>query len=141
MASVIDALKRLERAGSEESGATGKLKDAARELGEYVVGLLDEEVRDEVSAHDGITALPRDYRVQEGYGDIGVADFHLVRWDYATQRYIPVHASRFAALAFAEDVATGWLDELGEWLAARKAYAEEGAATLTDALTTMQHEG
>ena len=142
MAEIIDSLKRLERAGSEHSRATEKLHEAVR-----VVARLVEEI-----VPDGME-LPRGYQVRAVSSNVGTETF-LTRWGYAGEDYdepgdayvdgtggylhgdfsCPIPAqSRGVSLAFAHDVATGWLTELAEWLEKRAAEDAEATATLIQA--------
>ena len=139
MSTIIDALKRLERAGSESSWATNKLREAAKELAKYVERIVPDDVD-----------LPRGYWATTRSSNVGSCGFLNARsperceytgdqlteaidgWDgYLHGDFNrPVCApSRETVLKFAADVADGWLDELAEWL--EKRTAEEDAATDT----------
>lgn len=123
MTNVIDALKRLERAGAEDSRATQRLVEAAGVLGRHIAAHLPPETAPQVNEYDHLLyPLPRSFAVR---GE------SLVRfWDRDPDYDRPVDADRETALFFAREVATGWLDELAEWLEARTAEADESAATL-----------
>ncbi len=128
MASIIDSLKRLERAGSEHSRATEKLHTAARDVARLVKELVPVGV-----------ILPRGYEVRRIHSNVG-SDLFLVAggyWVDGCGGYLhgdfrcPIPPqTREASLRFAEDIATGWLDELAEWLEQRAAEDEAATATL-----------
>ena len=137
--SIINAVKRLERAGSENSRATKKLFDAARKVAELI--------EDQVPA--GVK-LPRGYYVKRISSNIGSAEFLCceVVGEYGPEnRYVDgidgyLHGDfhcwlpgqdRDTVLKFAEDVATGLLGEIAEWLEARAAKAAEAAGVLENA--------
>ena len=136
---VVNALKRLERAGSEHSRATEKLHAAVRVTAAEVIRIVPEGVE-----------LPRGYRVRSIQSNVGNDYFLTYRsrdngtWEGADETFdayvdgcggylhgdfhcpIPPQ-TRTKSLTFAKDVATGWLDELAAWLEARA--AEDAAAT------------
>jgi len=142
--SIINAVKRLERAGSEHSRATQKLYEAARE----VASLIEAQVPAGVK-------LPRGYYVKEICSNVGCADFLCIKipleyagtQHYEETRYIDgigryLHGDfhcwvpgqdRATVLKFAEDIADGLLDEIAEWLEARAAKAEQAAEVLENA--------
>ena len=108
---VIDALKRLERAGSENSRATAKLMEAAGAVSAVVVAMVP----------SGID-LPQRYMVRAGA---------LASWaPWEDGGMVRVDRDRDRALAFARDIAEGWLGELAEWLEARVAEAAAATAIL-----------
>ncbi len=128
---ILDVLKRLERAGSEDSKAIQKLHYAAAEVARVIEKTVPVE-------HD----LPRGYRVVQKDFD---AFFLVCRksdreyWidgrypDDDLPRGVPVQ-TREGSLQFAEDVATGLLDEIAAWLEQRSKESDAAAATLTEAL-------
>jgi len=134
--SIINALKRLERAGSENSRATQKLYDAAIEVACFI----------EKNVPAGVD-LPRGYKVKEVRSNIGTALFLVKETDFEFE-YIDglgdyLHGDynclipgqkRATILKFAEDVATGLLNEISEFLHARAKKSLEGAEKLTNAL-------
>lgn len=89
---IIDSLKRLERAGAEDSTQTQKLLAAARELSEKVAPLFAD--------YDGL--LPRHYETLDG--------------DLLGPDGTPVFTDRETALAFASDLASGLMDEFAAFL-------------------------
>jgi hypothetical protein len=137
---VITALKRLERAGSEDSRTTEKLRQAARLLSEHVVSQLTDNVIGECRLrrepdHDEPAPdreLPRGYALMKRYKADGSNYLVLANWREPAG-WVPVDHDRQSALAFARDVANGWLDELAGWLEARAAEAASAAQTLEQA--------
>ena len=117
--SVINAVKRLERAGSESSKATKKLVEAAGVLGDWVANLK--------GVPGGGEALPRGYWVEA----IG-SSYKLCRPSrhYDKCIYGDKWTEREEALWLAEDVARGWLDELAAWLEKRTAEAKNAETVL-----------
>ncbi len=135
---IIDAVKRLERAGDENSKATKKLHDAAATVAEII----------ERVAPLGVS-LPRDYRVTRVRSNIGSDVFLLGGkaqygdaefWVDGIGRYlhndfncdIPAQ-TRSGSLKFAKDVAEGLLDEIAEFLEKRKQDSEQAATVLEQA--------
>jgi hypothetical protein len=131
----IDAVKRLERAGDENSKATKKLHQAAV----TVAGIIEDQCPVNV-------ALPRGYEVTRVKSNVGYAYFLLLDRDqYNEGRYwidgqgsylhgdfnswIPGQ-TRAGSLRFAKDVAEGLLDEIAEFLEQRKADSENAATVL-----------
>ena len=126
--SVINALKRLERAGSEDSKTTQKLIGAADRLADHICGVLSDFVL-------GSANLPRGYfTVQPGV--IALA----YQWtDKRILHYVGhCNADRETALHFAHDIATGWLDELAEWVEVQEQGNAEAAAKLRRAAKAME---
>lgn len=132
MSNIIDALKRLERAGDENSRSTKKLVEAAVTLADAIEPKCPAYVE-----------LPRGYEVvrlgtQDGgysrylakmgahHHEVGNAVFGRAENDTDGYDYF-APASRIDALTLAKDIAEGWLVELAEFLEARA--AENGAAT------------
>lgn len=135
--SIINAVKRLERAGSEHSRATKKLFEAATEVAELI-----EEI-----APVGVP-LPRGYKVIKEKSNIGVARF-LVRGDDDSYKieyidgigdylhndfhcWIPGQ-KRETVLEFARDVADGLLDEIADFLEKRTQESEIATTILQSA--------
>jgi hypothetical protein len=121
---IINSLKRLERAGSEQSRTTEKLIEAARALSEHVVEHLPNDVQLGANVYGDEMVerlLPRNIAIDR--------QCQLAYWDHMIGRYVAVDSSREKALRFAHDIATGWLDELAEWL--EKRAAEDATATAT----------
>ncbi len=129
MADVISALKRLERAGSEDSRQTEKLCRAADTLADHITATLS-SIEAEITHPDVGVDLPRGWvfalatrrlvapRYQEERGDTAVGS---------------EEANRYGAMQLAEAVATGWLDELAAWLETRTAEASQAETALRDA--------
>jgi hypothetical protein len=134
---VINAVKRLERAGSENSRATQKLFEAASK----VAGLVEKMAPDSVK-------LPRGYKVIYASANIGGCHF-LIRGDEEEENadfidgigeylygdfncFIP-NQTRRSVLKFAEDIAGGWLDEVAAFLEERAKKSDENSETLDSA--------
>lgn len=124
MSNVIDALKRLERWGSEDSKATQKLRDAASSLAAHISTLVPSD-----------TELPRGYSARQ-YGN--AASLYL--WEPDDNDWASVAHTRDNALDFAEDIATGLLDELAAWLEQRTGESDGAAATLRRAAEALKPE-
>lgn len=130
---IISALKRLERAGSEESQTTQKLVEAARQLGEHIAPLCPTDATGLLAGgHD----LPRGYSI----GTMGMLrDMRRVLQSLDSMGdEVPVDSDRSSALAFAADIATGWLDELASWLEARASESTDATARLERAAEAMR---
>jgi hypothetical protein len=138
---IINAVKRLERAGDENSKATKKLHQAAATIAELI----------EKTVPVGIK-LPRGYKVIRVRSNIGSDVFlgHDFRdnmytdwpetWIDGIGRYlhndfncnIPAQ-TRAGSLKFAKDIAEGLLDEIAEFLEQRKAEADQATIVLEQA--------
>lgn len=137
----IDALKRLERAGSEHTRTTQKLREAAHkvtcQLAEtvphdiilprnYVVTWADGYACDEGARwHKSVVVLMRKARLVTEYGQhyfvgsvVGMASLDLGQWD--VKSYFP-DQSRQDVLAFSADIADGLLEEISAFVEARAA--------------------
>ena len=139
----INALKRLERVGSETSRATEKLYDACIIVANAALDSIPCHEITEQSMADGYyyTGLPRGYTLHFAGCDRDV-EYHLswrkdpdnpcvdVNLNSREDEHEELGIRRNAALHFARDVATGWLDELAEWLEARTQKSEAAAAKL-----------
>ena len=133
MTAIIDSLKRLERAGAENSRMTQKLREAAKELASVV--------EDMAVAGDFVNAdLPRGYVVEGGnqvylmsraQGEDDYAGYPIRYAFYCGDRR--ERPTRAAVLQFAADVAEGWLDELAEFVEKRLAESVKAEGTLTAA--------
>ncbi len=139
--SIINAVKRLERAGSEHSRTTQKLFEAARQVAKLIKEMVPVGVK-----------LPRGYYVQLVSSNIGSSRFlcrdFSVENDHANgvafvdgiggylhrdfRCWVPGQ-DRTTVLKFAEDVADGLLDEIAEWLEVRTVEMEEAANKLLKA--------
>lgn len=152
--SIINALKRLERAGSENSRATEKLHEAARIVASQIITVAPLYI-----------LLPRGYWVRKMNSNIG-SEYFLVKstsvknppyelgddmrgpheWDLidywidGTDSYL--HGdfqcrvpgqNREGSLRFAKDIADGLLDEIADFLEKRKAESEKNTQTLESA--------
>ena len=118
MSEVIDALKRLERVGGENSATTRKLMDAADRLAAKIVEQFDE--RDKYV----IEVAPR---------------FHGSRYSILNGRLCNgesrwVAETRDTALDFARDIASGLLDAVTENLEQRNAESRHALAAVEGAL-------
>lgn len=137
---IINAVKRLERSGDENSKATKKLHEATRNVAQLI----------EDQCPVGVD-LPRGYRVIKRKSNVGSAHYLLAGADqYGDAEYwIDGHGSylhgdfgawipdqtRAGSLKFARDVAEGLLDEIAEFLEKRKEESESAARALEAATT------
>lgn len=132
---IQDAVARLNRAGDENSKATKKLHLAVS----VVAGLIEDSCPLNVS-------LPRGYMVVKFKSNVGSARFlrtnHVDEYDYNEyvdglgsylhgdfNTYIPAQ-TREVSLKFARDVAEGLLDEISDFLEARKAESLQSVQAL-----------
>jgi len=125
--SVIDALKRLERAGSENSRATQKLRESATLVG------------NKISYEMG---LPRGIELPRGYTILGVGEYNQPylhqsvgagEWDGEPQfANVEEGASRDVLLRFAADIAEGWLDEVAAFLEERVRESDNAVQVLAN---------
>lgn len=110
---IINALKRLERAGAEDSKASLKLKAAADSLADFVLG----EIADWQADLPG--GWRKDHEVlvcpDDCTDDLNALDDWTVGNGTATRK---------AAFVFAKAIADGWLDRLAHWML--------GSAVLSD---------
>jgi hypothetical protein len=137
MATIIDSLKRLERAGSENSRATQKLREAAMDLAATIEQMA-------VQGDFVNVPLPRDYIVEGGNQTYlmsrsqGVDDYagYPIRYAFycGERRERPTRA---AILEFSADIASGWLDELAEFIESRQAQSDAAAEVLEAAKAAM----
>lgn len=135
--SIINALKRLERVGDENSRVTQKLKEAcfilAKQISENVpsrVGLprgyFVETYTTNTSPSDTF-----DYQLLKRYFD---DDSKRLEIDYKTIiDFEDETTSRTACLEFAADIADGLLTEIADWLEARKAESEKAITVVETA--------
>lgn len=123
----VTALKRLERAGSENSRATKKLHEAVVVVAEFI----------EVNCPNYVL-LPRRYMVNDserGYyylaKDVGPADSpHFIgqrKWVK-----IDMEKTREKSIMFAKDIAEGLIDEIADLLEARASESLQAAAVLVE---------
>lgn len=146
---IINAVKRLERAGDENSKATKKLHQAAYDVAQLIIKIAPAGVK-----------LPRGYKVKHLRSNVGSADFLTIwqptaREDTYSERpdlegetlwidgqggylhrdfgaWVPGQ-TRAGSLKFAKDVAEGLLDEIAEFLEKRQAESEQAATVLEQA--------
>lgn len=121
MSQVIDALKRLERVGSDNSKTTQKLIEAADRLAHKIVDQYD--VRDKYV----VDVAPQFTRTR-----YSILNGRLVNGE---SRYVA--ENRDAALAFAKDVASGLLDGIVESLERRKTESQDALAALHEAMRRL----
>jgi len=131
---IINALKRLERLGQENSRVTEKAREAANEIERKIVEILPKDV-----------SLPGGYEIvkireYESWGlvhvegfeyDEGDSDFYQDNELYSGNKIYD--ASREMILKFSADIANGLLDRFADFMEARKAEIEEKAKILEDA--------
>ena len=113
---IVNALMRLDRSGDENSAANAKLKAAAVQVAQHIAAKVGPD-----------TALPRAYftgRDGKLYGCRTPEAVTLAMFD-------PMDIN--AARQLAQDVATGFLDEVSAFLEARTQEAERAAETLKGA--------
>ena len=126
---IINALKRLERAGSEHSRTTEKLVQAADQLADHIIETSLMSLERNAYTGDVIADLPRAYYAV-GPRRIVLGRYVLEPQDSSVGSGT---ATRMSALAFAQDIATGWLEELSSWLEQRAAEDEAAAETIEQA--------
>ncbi len=122
MSQVVDALKRLERAGDANSRTTRKLVDAADRLAHRIVEQY--EARDKYVAN----LAPRFKRAR-----YSVLNGRLVN---AESRYVA--ESRDTSLAFALDIAAGLLDGIAESLEKRSQESHQALSVVENARRRLQ---
>jgi hypothetical protein len=149
--SIINALKRLERAGSESSKATDKIKEAAIAVADWIVSqqwvsdIFDQGFLESVE-------LPRGYFLS-GMAAAAAEPACLIVTFGELHHVPPVaiadddtadHAlmagtrlTRKAALKLSEDIATGWLEELTDWMEARQRKDKQATEVIEHAKTTL----
>jgi hypothetical protein len=132
--SIIDSLKRLERASSENSRATEKLRSAASDVAKAIEA-ISHDFRD--------VPLPRGYVVETYQAapylmsrEQNDNDYCLVR--YAFYGRYGEDPTRAAILEFAADIADGWLDELAEFLESRQVESNKAAEILEAAKVSTE---
>lgn len=144
--SIVNALNRLQRAGSESSRCTEKLHDAASEVADQICKAV-------YQARAVGKRLPRGYRVVNVKSNVGNSDFLVWEsakrdefgypeslWIDGTGNYLhgDFHAevpkqTREGSLRFAKDVSEGLLDEIAAFLEGLSAQATEATAALEKA--------
>jgi hypothetical protein len=144
--SIINSLKRLERAGSENSRTTEKLREAAAEVANKIVEMVPLSLIDEEGPKGAVVSLPRGYVIEERTGN-NASFRYLTRdgdplWE---SRYLDAKenhyqggdfncwigaANRDDILRFSKDIATGLLNEIATWLEERTKANQSATATL-----------
>lgn len=129
MNDVVNSLKRLERFGSEQGKAINKIRDAVKHVSFFLVYMIH------VPVGNGV-CLPRGYFFEQEPG-IGTAvhfcksiDGHdtILDWESTEEKYL---------LMFAQDIATGWLDEVADWC---EKYRKEIFQEKIDAIEKLNNE-
>jgi len=125
--SIINALKRLERAGDENSRVTEKLKASCVELGEFIEKQVPHDV-----------TLPRDYIVKTHRGSYYFGKINPDQsFAYDDEIYtinITVEPTRAICLEFAKDISEGLLDEIAEFLEKRIKKEEQAIKIIEEKL-------
>jgi Zn ribbon nucleic-acid-binding protein len=115
MSDVIDALKRLERIGSETSKTTQKLIDAAGEVASLIVKqyepIADGEVIKVASEEKWVESDGELEYDKNPWTDYHISDRQL-QLNSGGGRQMAVDSCRAAALKFSEDIAKGLLDHI-----------------------------
>jgi hypothetical protein len=122
MSQVVDALKRLERAGDANSQTTRKLVEAADRLAQRIVEQY--EARDKYVADIAPQFTRARYSVLNG---------RLVN---AESRYVA--ENRITALAFALDIADGLLDGIAESMENRNQESRQALSGVENTLRRLQ---
>jgi len=142
--SIVDSLKRVERAGDANSRATQKLFSAVHAVADLIADDLapfewrqcfnlpgrkqpSAGVRYSVERRDGTRYLCREGEAENDQDTYYMTSEFLIH-DRAW--------NRLTALEFARDIADGLLDAIAEWLEKRAANSEEAAAILEKAAAT-----
>jgi hypothetical protein len=131
---VVTALNRLQRAGSENSRATAKLREAAVVVADVILQTAPRDVE-----------LPRGYVATRQYSNVGsflqfrnaagetlnseskIPGEHYLHGDFNRTW---VNVDREGLQQFAADIADGLLDEIAAFIEAQTAQAETAAANL-----------
>ena len=137
MSNIVNALKRLERAGDENSRTTQKMYEAANKIAEVIISSVPANVW-----------LPRRYKVVVVNSNVTSAEF-LVKhdqhdkheWIDGTGAYlhgdlrcwIPGQ-TRTGVLDFAKDIAEGLLDEIALFLEKRAQESSEMTDVLNNSI-------
>ena len=128
MANIIDSLKRLERAGADNSKTTKKLMDSAAALEQMICTACAGELKENISITSG-----------KGFGFYDIK-FSQEEPDGALYRqFVRVSASRNAALGFSADLANGLLEEILGNLEERTCKSEQGIDPLKRAAAALNH--
>lgn len=134
--SIIDSLKRLERAGGEFSRATEKLRDSAVVVADKILEMTEPLYAGKQDWGSAV-ALPEGLEIHFiGDGKTPVLTFdHYTAWSPLSSRVADSRnesdpASREDVLRFARMIADGYLGRLAEWLEKETAVAEKLEKTL-----------
>lgn len=123
MSNLIDSLKRLERAGAENSRTTEKLREAAVEVAIKIAVTVAPHDRTRVE-------LPRGYEICAWEDEAGAAFGYLRPAESSDYFEAGATPSLASAQIFAADIASGLLDEIAAFLEERAAQNEQATATL-----------
>jgi len=115
--SVINALKRLERAGAENSETTRKLIEATRVLSEAVAARIKSDYME----------LPAFYRCRFHGEDTCWLESSEGTMGWSS---LSANCDRDMALRFAGNIAQGWLNEVVQLLEKRKQEDQEATTSL-----------
>lgn len=131
MSNVIDALKRLERAGGEFSRTTKKLRYSAVVVADKILEMTEPLYAGNQDWGSAV-ALPEGLEIHFiGDGKTPVLTFdHYTAWSPLSSRVADSRnesdpASRQDVLRFSKMIADGYLDRLAEWLEKKTAAAEK----------------
>lgn len=129
--SIIDSLKRLERAGEEFSRSTEKLRKSASVVADKILEMT-EPLYDGKQDWGSAVWLPEGLEIHFiGAGKAPVLTFdHYTAWAPLSSRVADGRnesdpASRQDILRFSKMIADGYLDRLAEWLEKKTAAAEK----------------
>ncbi len=132
--SIIDSLKRVERAGDENSRATQKMFDAVHAVADLIA---DDITKFTWSRTFTIAGRTRTYAVVSGrYLAIQEQDDYSGNEHFVTDR----NWDRTQALAFAADIADGLLDQIAEWLETRSENSLKAEAALRAVVPVIPDE-
>lgn len=137
---IQDALARLERAGSEHSRATEKLRQAVYAVASHLLDRLIEAGVDQELTTPAPIHIPS-YPARGGNPELPVYLYYwggptLVWEEQGVETRLSHHGGehdeipRDIALDFARGVATGYLDRVAAWLEERALAAQEAAEKL-----------
>ena len=134
MTDVIDALKRLERVGSENSKTTEKLIQAAAALAATIAGMYNPGADELIQVISDWSYDAQGLPIQGSHSmNYMISGGILVNG----HDYTYVAQNRDAALAFSSDVANGLLDLITENLQTRKEQSQGGLSILENALKDL----
>lgn len=131
---VINALMRLERAGSESSKTTEKLLSAARLVSEKICQSYKLPLEASETGGFGVE-LPRGY-ILFSFSDADPNERRAICTggvDFPD----PVFDDRDSALRFAQDIATGWLDDLAAFIESQTTSDTDAADVLIAAASEL----